>query len=228
MDMKRLWFAISAFLPFAIFIAAIWYFASPLFHDNTLVEPAPHGLAALAKHAQPAPLPVVEQASLFMSPVAPRVAANVMGAATSPRSVSSTESPTPMPTAKPTATATAIPTEEIAGTFTSVRQGSFEDGDVYHQSTGVATLYLSPDSNHLLRFEDFVTTGGPDLHVLLSPNAHPMDHVTLGKALDIGALQSTIGDQTYLLPVGLDAKPYKSVVIYSLSFHIVFAVATLE
>ena len=36
-----------------------------------------------------------------------------------------------------------------------------------------ATIYDLPDGSILLRLEDFQVTNGPDLHVILSPNANP-------------------------------------------------------
>jgi hypothetical protein len=73
-----------------------------------------------------------------------------------------------------------------------------------------------------------VTSSGPDLHVLLSPNEAPTNHDSLGDYLDLGDLQSNIGDQNYTLPADIDLTQYRSVVIYCVPYRIVFATATLE
>ena len=54
-----------------------------------------------------------------------------------------------------------------------VKSGMFVDGDAFHNGMGAATLYRLPDGSHVLRFEDFRVTNGPDLRVLVSPTPQP-------------------------------------------------------
>ena len=60
--------------------------------------------------------------------------------------------------------------EETPAVITS---GEFSDFDDFHQGTGTATIYELEDGSRVLRFEDFEVTNGPDLHVLLVPEADP-------------------------------------------------------
>jgi hypothetical protein len=106
--------------------------------------------------------------------------------------------------------------------------GEFVDGDAIHKGTGVATLYRATDGSYALRFEEFRTTPGLGLHVILSPNAKPKGYGGLGDYVDLGALHSTNGEQSYWLPADIDPTRYKSVVIYCVPFRVIFATATLQ
>jgi hypothetical protein len=108
-------------------------------------------------------------------------------------------------------------------------QGQFKDADSFHKGAGTATIYQLPDGSHVLRFENFETTNGPDLHVLLSKHPAPasQDEVMDGY-IDLGSLKGNIGNQNYDIPAGTDISEYKSIVIYCMPFHVVFSTATLS
>jgi hypothetical protein len=78
-----------------------------------------------------------------------------------------------------------------------------------------------------LRFEDFSVTNGPDLHVLLAVDPAPASREDLGDYVDLGSLKGNLGSQNYEIPPGTDLSQFKSVVIYCVPFHVVFATATL-
>jgi hypothetical protein len=48
-----------------------------------------------------------------------------------------------------------------------ISEGSFISIDAIHGAEGSATIYQLPDGTRLLRFEDFRSTNGQDLRVLL-------------------------------------------------------------
>jgi Electron transfer DM13 len=119
--------------------------------------------------------------------------------------------------------------ETEADTPTLIGQGQFQDGDSFHKGSGTAIIYQVPEGEHLLRFENFSATNGPDLHVLLVEHASPAsrDEIMAGY-LDLGALKGNIGNQNYEIPAGTDLSKYKSVVIYCMPFHVIFATASLN
>lgn len=134
------------------------------------------------------------------------------------------------------ATATRPPEEQATETPTAepepaqpivVLQGQFQDADSFHQGSGSATLYQLPDGGLVLRFEDFSVTNGPDLHVLLAVDPAPASREDLGDYVDLGSLKGNLGNQNYEIPPGTDLSQFKSVVIYCVPFHVVFATATL-
>ena len=105
-------------------------------------------------------------------------------------------------------------------------QGSFIDIDPIHGAVGSATIYELPDGNRVLRFEDFRSKNGPDLHVYLSTEAPASTFAGLGdNEIHLGALKGNVGNQNYEIPAEVDLSQYRSVVIYCRPFHVVFSTA---
>ena len=104
--------------------------------------------------------------------------------------------------------------------------GSFIDIDPVHGAVGSATIYALPDGSRLLRFQDFRSKNGPDLHVFLSMEAPTSTFAGLGEnAVDLGELKGNVGNQNYEIPADVDLSQYRSVVIYCVPFHVVFSTA---
>jgi hypothetical protein len=124
----------------------------------------------------------------------------------------------------PTAVAAAaIPTVTVPSALTS---GSFVTIDSAHGAQGSASIYEA-DGGRVLRFEDFRSTNGPDLYVVLSRAQAPRSHAELGEDfVNLGRLKGNVGSQNYDLPADLDLSGYNSVVIYCLQFQVVFSTAT--
>ena len=110
----------------------------------------------------------------------------------------------------------------------ALSQGVFRDADEFHMGSGTATVYELEDGSRVLRLEDFEVTNGPDLHVLLVPNADPTTSAEVEGYVDLGSLKGNIGDQNYEIPADLDLSQFGSVVIYCKPFHVLFSVAGLE
>ena len=108
--------------------------------------------------------------------------------------------------------------------------GNFRDADSFHKGSGTATVYQLEDGSHVLRFEDFRVTNGPDLRVLLSKHPDPMtrDEFSSAEYVEIEPLKGNIGDQNYELPPDIDGTDYQSVVIYCKPFHVLFSIAPLS
>jgi hypothetical protein len=111
-----------------------------------------------------------------------------------------------------------------------LKTGRFRDADAVHRGSGVATVYQGPDGARVLRLEDFNSTNGPDLHVILSPTADPgsRDEVNAPGYVNLGKLKGNVGDQNYAIPGDTEIPARGSIVIYCRAFHVIFSVATLE
>ncbi|MCZ6789800.1 MAG: DM13 domain-containing protein [Chloroflexi bacterium] len=133
------------------------------------------------------------------------------------------------------ATSTAVPvisgspTEPTVGPV-MLKTGNFRDQDSFHKGSGQVTIYRGPDGSHLLRLEDFKTTNGPDLHVILTPHQNPgrQNDVKTPGYVDLGKLKGNIGNQNYPIPDDIDVTAQNSVVIYCMPFHVIFSVAQLQ
>ena len=111
-----------------------------------------------------------------------------------------------------------------------LKSGTFRDADDSHKGSGIATVYQDTNGARVLRLEDFQVTNGPELHVILTPNADPQgrDEVRQDGYVDLGKLKGNIGNQNYNIPPGIDISAMQSVVIYCLPFHVVFSVANIQ
>ncbi len=100
-----------------------------------------------------------------------------------------------------------------------LRSGSFV-GVGGHAADGLANI-LSVNGEEYLRFEQFMVTNGPDLHVYLTTSGDVQNGVDLGK------LKGSKGDQNYILS-NIESENYDTVVIYCQPFHVVFGTAGLS
>ena len=113
----------------------------------------------------------------------------------------------------------------------AVASGNFRDADSFHRGQGTATIYRQADGSHLLRFEDFRVTNGPDLRVLLAAAANPQSRGELqdGGYVELAPLKGNIGSQNYEIPPEVDpAADGGSVIIYCRPFQVIFSVAPLQ
>lgn len=117
-----------------------------------------------------------------------------------------------------------MPAEETPSVLST---GQFRDFDSFHQGAGNVTIYELEDKSRVLRLEGFEVTNGPDLHVLLVPNANPRSSDDVTGYLDLGSLKGNVGDQNYDIPPDADISEFGSVVIYCQPFHVIFSIATL-
>ena len=111
-----------------------------------------------------------------------------------------------------------------------VARGNFIDADAIHKGTGVATLYSLPDGRHVVRFEGFRTTNGPDLVVYLARHASPTEasHVTESGFVSLGKLKGNVGNQNYVVPGDTNIDEYNSVIIWCELFGVLFSPAALN
>ena len=90
-----------------------------------------------------------------------------------------------------------------------------------HDVTGKAFL-IPQDGNKILRFENFETINGPDLHIYLSKDLGGEDYIDLGK------IKATRGNVNYDVPSDIDITKYNKVLVWCAPFKVLFSYAELE
>jgi hypothetical protein len=101
-----------------------------------------------------------------------------------------------------------------------------------HPTSGRATIYEDSDGSRYLRLSDFMTSNGPDLHVVLTR----ADYDNLSREIvdgdldrvEVGRLKGNQGDQNYNLPASVDLEKYNAAVILCERFHAIFGLARME
>ena len=89
-----------------------------------------------------------------------------------------------------------------------------------HEVKGTLKVFKE-NGKTILRFENFESINGPNLHVWLSKDLEATDY------LDLGPLKGTKGSFNYELPEGVDIKEYKYVLIWCVPFKVLFSFAQL-
>lgn len=119
--------------------------------------------------------------------------------------------------------------EEVSGQPPSLlASGTFQNADSFHKGSGKALLYRLPDGEHIIRFEDFEVTNGPDLHVWLVPNGVASSSDVGDDYVNLGRLKGNKGSQNYVIPSDVDMSKYKSVIIWCRAFSVLFSSASLS
>lgn len=89
-----------------------------------------------------------------------------------------------------------------------------------HEVEGVAKL-IEVDGKKVLRFEDFNTVNGPELHIYLSSELGNDDFI------DLGIIKATKGNVNYEIPEGIDTEKYSKVLVWCKPFGVLFSYADL-
>jgi PAS domain S-box-containing protein len=82
----------------------------------------------------------------------------------------------------------------------------------------------------ILRFTNFRTSNGPDVHVYLVAADDARDNASVLRAgfIDLGSIKGNIGDQNYALGADVDLAKYRTVSVWCKRFSINFGVAPLR
>ena len=106
--------------------------------------------------------------------------------------------------------------------------GKFHSGA--HPTSGTATVYQLTDGTRLLRFTDFKTSNGPDVHIYLvaADDANDSESVTKAGFVDLGSIKGNIGDQNYTLGSDVDLSKYRAVSVWCKRFSVNFGAAPLS
>jgi len=106
--------------------------------------------------------------------------------------------------------------------------GKFHSGA--HPTSGNATVYQLADGTRVLRFTDFKTSNGPDVHIYLVAADDATDNESVTKAgfIDLGSIKGNIGDQNYTLGSDTDLSKYRAVSVWCKRFSVNFGAAPLS
>jgi hypothetical protein len=115
----------------------------------------------------------------------------------------------------------------------STNAGSIESGSFYgiaNPTEGTATVYRTGDGALMLRFTNFRTSNGPNVHVYLVAADDAKDSETVQHAgfIDLGPIKGNVGDQNYALGSDVDLSKYRAVSIWCQRFSVNFGAAPLR
>jgi len=121
----------------------------------------------------------------------------------------------------------ALPTAQAAAPEKTLASGSFHP--VLHDTSGTASVYQLSDGSRVLRFTNFKTSNGPDVHVYLvaADDAKDNDSVKQAGFIDVGPIKGNIGDQNYTLASNVDLSKYRAVSVWCKRFSFNFGTAPL-
>lgn len=125
---------------------------------------------------------------------------------------------------------------QVDEAFPAAQQTSsqvIESGSFYgiaHPTMGTATVYRLADGDRMLRFTNFKTSNGPDVHVYLvaADDAKDSETVKRSEFIDLGTIKGNMGDQNYALARDLDLAKYRTVSIWCKRFGVNFGAAPLK
>ena len=109
--------------------------------------------------------------------------------------------------------------EEMAEEVSLLAQGEFKPRA--HEVMGKALL-IQTEGSKVLRFEDFETINGPDLHIWLASSLGKDDYV------DLGPNKATKGNVNYDVPADVDTNKYNKVLVWCVPFGVLFSYVELE
>lgn len=114
--------------------------------------------------------------------------------------------------------------EEATKTLAS---GTFHS--VLHETKGSANIYQLGDGSRVLRFTNFTTSNGPDVHVYMVASNDAVDSASVLRVgfIDLGAIKANIGDQNYRLSQDIDLSRYRAVSVWCKRFSVNFGAAPL-
>jgi Electron transfer DM13 len=120
-----------------------------------------------------------------------------------------------------------LPTAKGGTPLQPVASGAFHG--VAHPTNGTATIYQSGDGSRVLRFTNFRTTNGPNVHVYMVAADDAKDNASVPRAgfIDLGPIKGNVGDQNYAFGPGVELSKYRSVSVWCQRFSINFGTAPL-
>lgn len=94
-------------------------------------------------------------------------------------------------------------------------------GTVAHPAGGYVKV-LKTDSGDVIRYEEFSTINGPNLHVYLAKDLRANEYV------DLGEIKGTKGNINYSVPAGVKVEEYKYVMYWCVPFSVLFNYAEIN
>jgi hypothetical protein len=120
-----------------------------------------------------------------------------------------------------------LPAAKGGASLQSVASGSFHS--VIHPTQGTATIYQIGDGSRVLRFTNFKTTNGPNVHVYMVAADDAKDNASVWRAgfIDLGPIKGNVGDQNYRFGPEVDLSKYRAVSVWCKRFRLNFGTAPL-
>ena len=120
-----------------------------------------------------------------------------------------------------------LPTTAGGSSAQTLASGTFHS--VLHPTEGTATIYRIGDGSRVLRFTNFRTSNGPDVHVYMVAAEDAKDNAIVQRAgfIDLGSMKGNIGDQNYALGSEVDLSKYRAVSVWCKRFSVNFGTASL-
>lgn len=125
----------------------------------------------------------------------------------------------------------AINAEEVEGTDEPMPENSEDEtrlmvladvvGTVGHPASGMVTVIDTEDGQYV-RFVNFSTSNGPQLHLYLAKDLAGDDYI------DLGPIKGTKGNINYKVPEGVDLNEYRYVMHWCVPFGVLFNFADLS
>lgn len=200
---------------------------------TTPASPVSAPIAATAPTSGPATTAVPATSSTAASATTAPVPAAAPPDSTTPTTAATeTVLPPPAPTTAVTETVASAPAPTTAAATSvagpvEVGRGGFRS--LEHKTSGSAIAYAAPDGSRLLRLEDFDTSNGPDLRVILSSAPASDDWRIWGNDyVELARLKGNVGSQNYEIPADVDLSRYGRVVIWCFRFKVGFGVADIS
>jgi hypothetical protein len=120
-----------------------------------------------------------------------------------------------------------FPASTDAASAQAIESGTFYS--ILHPTEGTATVYRLQDGARVLRFTNFKTSNGPDVHIYMVASNDAKDNATVLHAgyIDLGTMKGNIGDQNYTLSPDVDLSKYRAVSVWCKRFSVNFGAAPL-
>jgi hypothetical protein len=124
---------------------------------------------------------------------------------------------------------TALEEARPAAMTAASRLGRGRFHSIQNRGEGTVEVHRLPSGRLALRFEDFYTSASPGLRIWLSSarNINSTLQARQAHHVDAGALRSTLGSYTQMLPASVRARDFRTVVIWCPTVLIAFAAAPL-
>jgi len=112
-----------------------------------------------------------------------------------------------------------IMSDNMPGAARVLTQGIFKARA--HNVAGTALL-IDDGNTKILRFENFETINGPNLHIYLASSLGEEDFI------DLGEIKATKGNVNYDISAEIDIKKYNKVLVWCVPFKVLFSYAELN
>lgn len=125
---------------------------------------------------------------------------------------------------------TALNEPPLRGMSDATRLASGRFHRIQNDGSGVVELHRLPSGRLALRFVNFYTSASPGLRLWLSrtPDVKSTLEARRSKHADVGALRSTLGTYNHMLPRGMTADRFHTIVVWCPTVLIAFAAAPIQ